>query len=211
MATQRKWALITGVSEGGLGEALARELLANNINVIITGLKLEHLDYFSNGATSRVEKLELDVTSASSISAAVVMVRDIAGGRLDILINNAGYGYMMPLIDADIERVKKNFDVNVFGVLSVTQAFFPLLRPAKGMVVNQASIAGLANISQPFIGSYSASKTAVLDMSNTLRVELAPFDIKVCSSFGLLPRAVILTDLLGHRTYHWRRKDSFLD
>ena len=211
MASQRKWALITGVSEGGLGDALAKELLARNTNVIITGLKLEHLDYFSNVATSRVEKIELDVTSASSISAAVVLVRDITGGALDILINNAGYGYMMPLIDAEIEKVKKNFDVNVFGVLAVTQAFFPLLRTAIGMVVNQASIAGLPNISQPFIGSYSASKTAVLDISNTLRVELAPFDIKVRSSYGLLLLMVRLTALPGYRTHHWRREDSFLD
>ena len=127
MASHRKWALITGVSEGGLGDALAKELLANDINVIFTGLKLELLDYFSNGSTSRVEKLELDVTSTSSISAALTMVRDITGGGLDILINNAGYGYMMPLMDADIEKVKSNFDVNVFGVLAVTQAFFPLL------------------------------------------------------------------------------------
>ena len=209
MASHRKWALITGVSEGGLGDALAKELLVKDINVIITGLKLEHLDYFSNGSTSRVEKLELDVTSTSSISAALTMVRDITGG-LDILINNAGYGYMMPLMDADIEKVKRNFDVNVFGVLAVTQAFFPLLRAVKGMVVNQSSIAGLPNVCQPFIGSYSASKTALLDLSNTLRVELAPFDIKVRSSLDLLLLIIMLTSFPGHRTHHRRRENSLL-
>lgn len=91
---------------------------------------------------------------------------------------------MMPLLDADIANVKQNFDVNVFGVLAVTKAFFPLLRAAGGMVVNQASIAGLSNICQPFIGSYSASKTAVVDLSNTLRVELAPFSVKVSNAVG---------------------------
>ena len=86
----------------------------------------------------------------------------------------------MPLMDANIESIKRNFGVNVFGLLAVTQAFFPLLRTAKGMVVNQASISGLPGLCQPFIGAYSANKAAVVDLSNTLRVELVPFGIKVC-------------------------------
>lgn len=90
---------------------------------------------------------------------------------------------MMPLLDAEISKIKANFNVNVFGALKVTQAFFPLLRAAKGMVVNQSSIAGQPGICQPFIGSYSASKTALTDFSNTMRVELAPFDVKVVTLF----------------------------
>ena len=78
------------------------------------------------------------------------------------------------------------------------------------MVVNQASIAGLPGVCQPFIGSYSASKTAVLDLSNTLRVELGPFDIKVRSSPHSLPLIVMLIILPGHRTHHWRCENSFL-
>ena len=179
MARRKKWALITGVSAGGLGDALTQGLLANDINVIATGLKLSDLDYLSNNTSSQLERLQLDVTSASSIAAAVKATEAITDGMLSLLINNAGYGYMMPLLDADIDKVKRNFDVNVFGVLAVTQAFFPLLRAARGKVVNQASVVGLPNISQPFIGSYSASKTTVLDLSNTMRVELAPFGVKV--------------------------------
>jgi short-subunit dehydrogenase len=184
MTGTNKWALITGVSAGGLGDALAKELLSNNINVIITGLQLSHLDYFTHTANSHVERLQLDVTSTTSISAAVQAVTELTGSRLDILVNNAGYGYMMPLLDADLAKVKANFDVNVFGVLAVTQSFFPLLRAAGGMVVNQASIAGLPHICQPFIGSYSASKTAVVDLSNTLRMELAPFGVQVSDAAG---------------------------
>lgn len=83
-------------------------------------------------------------------------------------------------MDANIESIKRNFEVNVFGLLAITQAFFPLLRAAKGMVVNHASIAGLPGVCHPYIGAYTANKSAVIDLSNTLRVELAPFDIKVC-------------------------------
>lgn len=152
MVSKREWALITGISRGGLGDGLAKELLANGTNVIITGLRLKDLDYFTNTTISKLEKVELDVTRSASISAAVSATHELAGGRLDILINNAGYGYMMPLLDADMDAIRKNFEVNVFGLLAVTQAFFPLLREAGGVVVNQASIAGLPNVCQPYIG-----------------------------------------------------------
>lgn len=182
-----RWALITGVSEGGLGDALATAFLNNGINVIVTAPDLKALDYLPihNASADRVT-LQLDVTSPDSIAAAVDSTQRLLqhhGTRLSFLVNNAGYGYMMPLLDAPLEAIKHNFDVNVFGLLAVTQAFFPLLRAAKGIVVNQASIAGLPGICQPFIGSYSASKTAVADFSNTLRSELAPFDVKVVTLF----------------------------
>lgn len=86
---------------------------------------------------------------------------------------------MMPFLDASITSIKHNFSVNVFGLIEVTQAFFPLLRAAKGTVVNQSSIAGMPGICQPFIGTYSASKMAVTDVSNTMRMEFKPFDVKV--------------------------------
>ena len=208
MASDKKWALITGVSKGGLGDALVDELLLRGINVIATGLDLEHLDTLNSSDSARLEELKLDVTSPSSISAAVRKTEEITGGQLDILINNAGYGYMMPLMDADIDKVKANFDVNVFGLLAVTQAFFPMLKTSKGMVVNQASIAGLPHISQPFIGTYSASKTAVIDLSDTLRVELAPFGINVGRI--ILTKLRLLSLSAGCNAGDRRRQDPFL-
>lgn len=178
MATARKWALITGVSEGGLGDALTQELLSRNVNVIATAVDSSLLHYLPK-ETDRLEQVELDVTSADSIAAAVAEVRRITNDKLDILINNAGYGYMMPLMDAKIEEVRRNYDVNVIGLLAVTQAFFPLLRAAKGMVVNQSSIAGLPGVSQPYIGTYGSSKAALSQMSDVMRIELAPFGVKV--------------------------------
>lgn len=85
----------------------------------------------------------------------------------------------MPLLDVEIEKAKKQYDVNVWGVLNVTQAFFPLLRVAKGTVVNQASVAGVQGFNRPYMGIYSSSKAAVYSLSDCLRVELAPFDISV--------------------------------
>ncbi|RMY27511.1 hypothetical protein D0866_10095, partial [Hortaea werneckii] len=173
---KEEWALITGVSQGGLGDALTRELFARNINVIATNIRMEDMEYLSSTSSqsqnARLEKLQLDVTDPKSISTARDATGKLTGGRLDYLFNNAGYGYMMPLLDCSIEGMRKNFDVNVFGLLAVTQVLFSLLREAGGVVVNQSSIA-------PFIGSYQASKSALSSLSNNMRVEFAPFGVKV--------------------------------
>lgn len=177
-----KWALITGVSEGGMGDALAVELMDRGFNVIATALDLPDLDYLkSPSPTVALEKLQLDVTKTDSISAAAAKTEKITNGRLDVLINNAGYGYMMPILDSDLEKIKRNFDVNVFGIIGVTQAFFPMLRSAQGVLVNQCSIAGLMASYQPFINSYQASKSAAVKFSDAMRVELSPFGVKVRS------------------------------
>lgn len=78
---------------------------------------------------------------------------------------------MTPFPDVSINRMKANFDDNVFGLLAVTQAFFPLLQAAGRAVVNQASIARPPNVGQPFIGSYTASKDIVVSLSDTLRLD----------------------------------------
>ncbi|KAI6795564.1 hypothetical protein KC332_g16666 [Hortaea werneckii] len=176
MEGKEKWALITGVSQGGLGNALTSKLRARNINVIATNIRMADMESLSSTPSSsqdaRLEKLQLDVTDPESIATARDATAKLTGGKLDFLFNNAGYGYMMPLLDCSIEGMRKNFDVNVFGLLAVTQALFPLLREAGGVVVNQSSIA-------PFIGSYQASKSALSSLSNNMRVEFAPFGVKV--------------------------------
>jgi 1-acylglycerone phosphate reductase len=183
--------LITGISPGGLGDALTNELLKQpNTHILATGLSLTHLSHLP--PSPRVSKIELDVTSPTSISTALATTRTITHGRLHYLINNAGYGYMMPLLDASPQAVKQNFDVNVFGLLAVTQAFFPLLREGKGTVVNQCSIASLAGGRQPFIGSYCASKAAVASLNDTMRVEFEPFGVGVSSCYTMLAALVYL-------------------
>jgi 1-acylglycerone phosphate reductase len=181
------YVLITGVSPGGLGDAFATELLKRpNVHILASGLEKTHLAHLPNH--DRISTLQLDVTSPSSISAAVKTVTSITNGHLHYLINNAGYGYMMPLLDAEASAVKQNFEVNVFGLLAVTQALFPLLRASKGTVVNQCSIASLAGGRQPYIGTYSATKAAVASLNDTMRVEFAPFGVRVslrCSSVSI--------------------------
>lgn len=176
-----KWALVTGVSPGGMGEGHVNAL-KRGINVVLTTIDLgllENLRLVDGKYGAYTVRLELDVASAESIANAVERVHTITAGRLDFLMNNAGYGYYMPLLDVDIEKAKKQYDVNVYGILAVTQAFFPLLRIAKGTVVNQGSVSGVQGFNRPYMGIYSSSKAAVHSLSDCMRVEFAPFGVKV--------------------------------
>lgn len=175
---RERWALITGVSPGGLGDALVQEFLSNNVKVIATAPTLAQLEHLPL-EDDRIARIELDVTSASSIASAAARTNSITNGKLDYLINIAGYGYMMPLMDTAPDAVKANFDVNVFALLTVTQQLLPMLARSKGTVANQCSIAGLRAGRQPFIGVYSATKAAAISLSDTMRLELKPFGIKV--------------------------------
>lgn len=195
----RKWALITGASPGGMGEAEAAAFLKRGVNVIASSIDTNDVEYLEpeNGSSDGfLVTLRLDVTSTKSIDAAIKQVENLTDGKLDFLVNNAGYGYFGPLMDVDISQAKKQFDVNVWGLLAVTQAFFPLLRAAKGTVVNQSSISALEGFSRPFMGVYSSSKAAVLNMSAVMRVELAPFDIKVVT----LVTSAVKTEFFTNRT-----------
>ena len=135
-----KTVLISGCSAGGIGSALAECFHKNGLQVFATGRsisKMSHLEKFPN-----IELLSLDVTSPSSISAAVEAVKAKTGGTLDYLVNNAGVGYFLPTLDVDIDEAKKMFDINVWGALNLTKMFAPLLIAAKGTIVNISSVAG---------------------------------------------------------------------
>ncbi|KAF7188563.1 Short-chain dehydrogenase ptmH [Pseudocercospora fuligena] len=180
-----RWALITGASPGGMGEAEASAFLKRGINVVATSIEIdkkeavEHVSPEPGTQDGFLVKLYLDVTSEKSIAAAVKTVEQLTDGKLDWLVNNAGYGYYTPILDTNITSAKRSYDVNVFGLISVTQAFFPMLRAAQGTVLNQASIAGLQNFNRPYMGMYSSSKAAVLSLSNTMRLEFKPFGVRV--------------------------------
>jgi 1-acylglycerone phosphate reductase len=119
-----------------------------------------------------ISTLTLDVLSSSSIADCVKQVPS-----LDILVNNAGAIYNMPLSDISIEEAKKLFDLNVWSYIEVMQAFLPLLLKSKGMVVNHTSVS--ANATIPFQSAYNASKAATAMFSDTMRLELGAFGIKV--------------------------------
>ena len=145
--------LITGVGAGGLGYALAMAFHRRGFCVIATDKHAQHSKSFDS--FEDIHFLEMDVTSAQSISKVLRTVSETLSPRgIDFLVNNAGYGYAMPLIETDIDEAKKLFDVNVWGALAVTQAFAPLLRNVNGTVANIGSVGGVFHT--PWIGGSTA-------------------------------------------------------
>ena len=145
--------LITGCSAGGIGSAIALELATRHPDnhVFATARNiLKIADDLSN--LPNVTVLQLDVCSASSVTKAVKAVEASRYG-LHVLVNNAGAGYAMPILDMDIERAKKIYDVNIWGPVRTIQAFASLLIASRGRIVNLSSVGGLVNT--PWIGTSS--------------------------------------------------------
>ncbi|KAB5585091.1 short-chain dehydrogenase/reductase [Coniochaeta sp. 2T2.1] len=166
--------LITGCSEGGIGDALAREFRARGLTVFATARNVSKMRALE---PLGIHTLELDVTSEPSIAAAVEKVSAITGGQLDILFNDAGVQHVQPFLDTSMDDMRRVFDTNIIGVLAVTQAFVPLLIPAKGLVANIGSVNTVFN--PPYQVAYNASKAAVTAIGHTLRIELAPLGVRV--------------------------------
>jgi 1-acylglycerone phosphate reductase len=125
-----------------------------------------------------IETLYLDVTSTESVRAAAEEMSRRAGGKLDVLVNNAGLGVVTPATDLLIETVVKSmFEINVFGVMRMVQEFSGLLIAAEGTIVNIGSVAAV--IPYVFGSAYNATKGALHSYSDTLRVEMKPFNVKV--------------------------------
>ncbi len=165
-------ALITGCSTG-IGQALAEVCLQQGYQVWATARRPETLEpLVAKGAIA----MQLDVNDSEQLAACAERIRSEAG-RLDLLINNAGYGAMGPLLDADRDTLLKQFDTNVFAPIQLVRACADLLREAKGLVVNIGSVSGVTTT--PFSGVYCASKAALHALSEALRMELHPFGIKV--------------------------------
>ena len=143
-----KSVLITGCSAGGIGFALAQEFQKHNFHVFATARdpsKLSQLD-----KRPHVTLIALDVTSLGSVQKAVDIVRAHTGGTLDYLVNNAGQILNMPTLDFDIETAKAMYEINMWGMVRVTQEFAPLLIAAKGTLVNISSIA--TSVITPWMG-----------------------------------------------------------
>ncbi|AZL67081.1 MULTISPECIES: SDR family oxidoreductase [Pseudomonas] len=164
--------LITGCSSG-IGRALADAFRDAGHEVWATARKLDDVDtLLAAGFAAR----QLDVNDSEALTRLADELEDRHGG-LDILINNAGYGAMGPLLDGGVEAMRQQFETNVFALVGVTRALFPLLRRSRGLVVNIGSVSGV--LVTPFAGAYCASKAAVHGLTDALRLELAPFGIRV--------------------------------
>jgi NAD(P)-dependent dehydrogenase (short-subunit alcohol dehydrogenase family) len=168
---------ITGTSTG-IGRATALHLAREGFRVFAGVRRQEDADHLRAEAPEAVTPIQLDVTDAASISQAAKEVERVVGAAgLAGLVNNAGIGFGGPLEYADLDEMRRGYEVNVFGVMAVTQAFLPLLRRAKGRIVNVSSGAGKA--STPLLGPYCSSKFALEGLSDALRIELRGAGIAV--------------------------------
>jgi len=170
--------LITGATSG-IGRDAALRLAGAGHVVLAGGRRRDALAGLAAESRGRIEPLVLDVTEPASVEAARELVERRTGGRgLDVLVNNAGYalpGPLEALAEADLRGL---FDTNLFGLLAVTRAFLPAMRErGLGRVVNVGSIMG--RVAMPLLGAYNASKHAVAAVTDTLRMELAPFGVSV--------------------------------
>lgn len=166
--------VVTGCSSG-IGRATALEAARRGHRVFATARRREDLDDLAR--TDRIIPLRLDVTNAATIMAAVESVL-AQTGRLDTLVNNAGFGQYGAVEDVSPEQWRRQFDVNFFGAIETIRAALPSMRRARrGTIVNVSSVAGQLGI--PFAAPYCASKHALEALSDALRVELAPFGIRV--------------------------------
>ena len=165
-------ALITGCSSG-IGRALAEAMRDAGYQVWACARKPADL---ASLQAAGLRALALDVNDAQAIGRALAELHQEAG-RLDVLVNNAGYGAMGPLLDAGAAGMRQQFETNVFSLVELTRACFTLLRASQGLVVNIGSVSGV--LVTPFAGAYCASKAAVTALSDALRMELAPFAIDV--------------------------------
>jgi NAD(P)-dependent dehydrogenase (short-subunit alcohol dehydrogenase family) len=177
--SSQKVVLITGATDG-LGKAAAILLAERGYHVYAAGRSKEkraQLDDLARTKNLPLESLELDVCSDDSVRTAVQHVLSEAGA-IDVLINNAGLGYMAVVEELKMEDMRSQFETNVFGVLRVTQAVLPHMRERQsGRILMISSVAGL--VSPPTYGAYSSSKHALEGLSNALRLELYPFGIEV--------------------------------
>jgi NAD(P)-dependent dehydrogenase (short-subunit alcohol dehydrogenase family) len=173
--SNRIW-FITGASRG-FGRSFTEAALAAGDRVAATARDTSSLDDLVAEHGDAVLPIELDVTNRDGVFAAVQQAHETFG-RLDVVVNNAGYGVSGAIEELSEDQARRQIEVNLFGALWVTQAALPILREqGSGWIVQVSSIGGLAAF--PLTGIYHASKWALEGFSETLRQEVEPFGIKV--------------------------------
>jgi len=172
-AARQKAVLVTGASSG-IGRKITETLAAQGYFVYAGARKQSDLDELNK--IKNVQSIRLDVTVQKDIDAAVATIRN-SGRGLYGLVNNAGTAIVGPLVEVAVQDVQWLFNVNVFGVYRITQAFAPLIIEAKGRIINIGSISGI--LSGTFLGQYSMTKHAIEAYTDGLSQELARFGVSV--------------------------------
>jgi NAD(P)-dependent dehydrogenase (short-subunit alcohol dehydrogenase family) len=167
---------ITGCSTG-FGRELAKMVLSRGWRAVVTARKPEQIRDLVEGHDDNALALKLDVTDPVQVKDAVQQAEE-KFGRIDVLVNNAGYGYLAAIEEGEDDQVRAMFETNFFGLVSITNAVLPGMRARRsGHIVNISSIGGLVSFGAT--GYYHATKYAVEGVSETLSIELAPLGVKV--------------------------------
>ncbi|WP_457808856.1 oxidoreductase [Kushneria sp. EE4] len=170
--------LITGCSTG-FGRELARLVIDRGWKAVVTARDRARVADLARGAEERVLALGLDVTKSEQLRE-VVKSAEQHFGRIDVLVNNAGYGYQSSIEEADDAQVRAQFDANVFGLFEMTRLVLPGMRERRhGHIINISSVAGF--IGFPGSAYYAATKHAVEGFSTALAAEVEPLGLKVTS------------------------------
>ncbi|MEV5478310.1 SDR family oxidoreductase [Streptomyces sp. NPDC003328] len=176
MTTQQKVWFITGTSRG-FGREWAEAALERGDRVAATARNIESLKALTDSYGDRVLALQLDVTDKAAVDTAVAHAHEHFG-RLDVVVNNAGYGLFGTIEEVSEDEARAQIETNLFGALCVTKAALPILRAqGSGHFVQVSSIGGL--MAFPNLGLYHASKWAVEAFSQSLALEVAPFGLHV--------------------------------
>lgn len=168
--------LITGCSTG-FGRELAKLVLARGDKAVVTARKPEEIQDLVQGRENDALAHQLDVTDPAQVKH-VAEQAQAKFGRVDVLVNNAGYGYLAAIEEGEEDAVRKLMETNFFGLVEMTKAILPGMRQRRsGRIVNVSSIGGLVSFAAT--GYYHAAKYAVEGLSESLSIEVAPLGIKV--------------------------------
>lgn len=168
--------LITGCSTG-FGRELARLVLARGWRAVVTARDPSTVADIAAGYENQALVLALNVTQQAQIADAVAAAQQLFG-RVDVLVNNAGYGYLAAIEEGEDDAVRAMFEANVFGLIDMTKAVLPIMRAqSSGLIVNVSSIGGLTSFAAT--GYYHGSKYAVEGISESLAIEVKPLGIDV--------------------------------
>ena len=192
--------IVTGAS-AGIGEAASRRLAAEGAIVVMAARRRERIEALKReleSAGGRALAVVADVTSENDRQQ---LIRETmrAFGKIDGLVNNAGYGQRGPIELVPVEAIRENFETNLFSLIALTQLVIPIMREQRsGRIVNISSVAG--RIARPLSSVYDSTKHALEAISDGLRGELAPFGIKVV----IIEPGFIATEFLGVATENAR-------
>ncbi|WP_438480534.1 SDR family NAD(P)-dependent oxidoreductase [Oleiharenicola lentus] len=171
--------IITGAS-AGIGEATARRLARAGAQVVIAGRRLDRLETLArelDATGARALAVAGDVTSDADRRALVAATLE-KFGRIDVLVNNAGYGTRGPVELVSVEAIRKNYETNIFSLIALTQLVIPRMRERRaGCIINIGSVAG--KIARPMSSIYDSTKHALEAITDGLRGEMKPFGVRV--------------------------------